>query len=141
MVSRGSREENMHAQEMLGGKHWDELQASGMQNIWNGGNISAILVHLTPAAFCYYLPFYMILALEEAETGSVETISDLINRLEPSPQLGRYLSHITPQQRAAIADFLVLATNAYKGRLIGKPLEEILENYWGQFATPQPEGG
>lgn len=105
----------------------------------------AALTFMAPAAFRYFLPAYMLIALEEydisdvtAETAILRLIPDRLNFTgnadDPGSWFGRNVGGFTDEQRRAIAGFLLAMQEAY-GQDFSQDSSPMaaLERYWARF--------
>ena len=106
---------------------------------------SAALTFMAPEAFRYFLPAYMLIALEEydisditAETAVLRLIPDRLNFTgnadDPGSWFGRNVGGFTNEQRRAIAGFLLAMQEAY-GHDFSQDDSPMtaLERYWARF--------
>lgn len=139
-------DEAILARKMLSGHNWHSLSFADMAPHWEGANVADALTFLTPEAFRYYLPAFMLLALEEGKQKTVESINSLINNLGglmngPIPDYKlSVLQGFSVAQKQTIAIFIKCTKELYKGLLIGDPLGELLTKYWGQYLPPGVKG-
>jgi len=129
-ISSSNREENQLACRMLEGKKWTELKRDEMQTIWGGANISSILTYLAPEAFCYYLPFFMDIAI----SGDGDALDDLINNLSSTNErtVAR-IRHLTEDQSRLVAEFVVECESLYSQNYVVNPFPALLSGYWENF--------
>jgi hypothetical protein len=147
----GSEEANIAA--VFRGRHWRDVPLEGL------ARYSATLTFLTPAAFRFYLPAYLlaVIRLSSEEAARVPVAGDmegwLIGSLQPAthnPVLWDYqhqrLDLLTPKQRGAVRSFCHWL---YRKRLREDgerlyPDEKALMAYWGYPDDHPPrseEGG
>ena len=106
---------------------------------------SAALTFMAPEAFRYFLPAYMLIALEEydisditAESAVLKLVPDQYeftgNADDPGSWFGRNVSGFTDEQRRAIAGFLLAMQELYGQDYIQRssPMA-ALERYWARF--------
>ena len=101
--------EYWQVRQFLAGKDWDAITAQDLQAYQ--GDEQAILAFLTPKGFCYYLPAFLLIALNvighyPALAGAVIFYLTLSHSDDDAKRdIGRY-SMFTAQQRDAIRTWL-----------------------------------
>lgn len=131
------------------GRHWTEINWDVLWHEYEG-QASACPTFMTPAAFRYYLPAYMLMALQGIDVVDMlasSTVQNLIPRLFPDTgdaegdgRLGRNIRELTIEQRAAVAAFLLAMQEAYREdfSFVTGPLGDdspmrALNDYWERF--------
>ena len=137
-------EEGRLVERFFAGRDWRDMT---FQVIWDGCESpgDAALTFMAPEAFRYFLPAYILIALEEydisdvtAETAILGLIPDRLNFTgnadDPGSWFGRNVGGFTDEQRRAIAGFLLAMQEAY-GQDFSQDSSPMaaLERYWARF--------
>lgn len=84
------------------GTRWQDHNAETLQNF-------TVLSFFTPEAFCYYLPAYMLAALQHPHSGIADTLIEFLCPPKNNPKRPSYWawwSQLSADQRASIVAFL-----------------------------------
>ncbi|MGI4793496.1 MAG: DUF6714 family protein [Janthinobacterium lividum] len=141
--------ESRNVAEFFAGRAWAEINWDVLWHEYDG-QASACTSFMTHAAFRYYLPAYMLMALQGidvVDTLATSVVQDLIPGMFPDSggadddgRFGRNIRALTLSQRAAVALFLLAMQEAYGPDLTfdeeDSPLRG-LRDYWGQFLAEE----
>ncbi|SDR49108.1 hypothetical protein SAMN05444161_4580 [Rhizobiales bacterium GAS191] len=127
------------------GKKWQDITLQGLKNDYVGDQ-SACLSFMTPEAFIYYLPAYLMLCINypfESDMIYPSTIWNLTKDFFPYDP--RFFEHrreefkcrfenLALEKKRTIANFLALMHSLHDGKLTaGEDAQQALDRYWGQF--------
>ena len=142
VIATSRRDEDLRAEKMLAGKTWRQLNKAELGNAWGGANISGVLYYLTPEAFCYYLPFFLMQAVSES---NIETTDDLLGVLGaykngvPADWMMEKIGHLNLTQRQAVAFGLDMCKRKFSNSYEYDPFELLFSGYWGRFLVEQSQ--
>lgn len=121
--------EPMQIRDYFAGRAWWELSLKGFEEDYIG-DPSACLTFMTPVGIGYYLPAYLLLAVEQYEEGDVLTQS-LAYRLSLyiSKDETYGLSSLSIEKQTAIASVLQFLWEEYED----EGAVEAIESFWGRF--------
>jgi len=84
------------------GTRWQDHTVESLQNF-------TVLSFFTPEAFCYYLPAYMLAALEKPHSGIADTLIEFLCPPKNNPKRPSYWvwwSQLSTDQRRCIVSFI-----------------------------------
>ncbi len=135
-------------EEFFRGRYRDEITYGVLKSDYSGDS-SACVTLMLPAAFAFFLPVYMRIALHEYEICDAladSVISDLQYMAQGGYQdkLNAILLSYSPMQLKAVAEFLNGMSEIYRKLYSsddGNVAKEALDLYWGRYAsnTTPPE--
>ena len=137
-------EEGRVAERFFAGKDWRDMTYRVIREGLTTPE-SAALTFMSPEGFRYFLPAYMLIALEEYDISDVTAESAILsltpdvleftgNADDPGSWFGRRVGGFTDAQRRAIAGFL-LAMQEMHGQDFSEDSSPMaaLERYWARF--------
>lgn len=114
------------------GRSWTECDREAIVN--NDVN----LPFFSPEALAYYLPAFMLVALDEPEGSETDKI--VFSLMPPAPDdaertsyFQRMVSRFTPEQREVIRDFLEMAAGQEEQFVAESDARKALQAYWGRM--------
>lgn len=121
--------EPLQIRAFFAGKQWWDLTLEGVCDDYIG-DASACLTFMTPLGIDYYLPAYLLMAVERYEEGDVLTQS-LAYRLSLyiSKDATYRLSFLNIEKQKAIASVLQFLWDEYED----EGAAEAIEDFWGGF--------
>jgi hypothetical protein len=122
--------------EFLKGKRWQQLNA---EYVWSEyqGDPGALLTFMTPEAFQYYLPAFLLMSILEYEKADVMADSVLYN-LRPRDQLDEErfkerFDRLTLDQRKSVAATLRSLEEKHGGSLTLPEVRDALDQIWRPY--------
>ncbi len=115
------------------GKHWRDITLESLAEEY-GGDGAACLAFMTPEAYRFYLPAYMLISIDHPGTGDVladAAVGSLAPWPDPTPRLQAWwaerVSDFSPAQRKVIVEFLRFLRERYAW---GPPQLAAALRYW-----------
>lgn len=131
-------------QDYFQGKDWQEVARLLLRGYESSGG--SCLVFMNVNAYCYYIPAYLLMSLQNYDLVGATTIYDYTLYDLALPIIGQKLpldrgwhldrfEKFTFQQKRDIADYLAYEDRVH-GEVSGDAAKEAFDSYWYQFATP-----
>jgi hypothetical protein len=125
-------DEGEKLQRALEGHHWRDVALDGVASRW--------IVYLHPEARRFYLPAFLLRAIDRLPQEGSYSLTDLVG-LMPPPDITRFQREYdayTPAQKKAIRLFLEYARDNAKERDVDALARLALERYWGRQGEDRP---
>lgn len=131
-------------QDYFQGKNWQEVARVLLRGYES--DAGSCLLFMNADAYCYYLPAYILMSLENYDLVGDTTKYDSLLYDLALPLIGEKVpldrdwhldrfEKFTFQQKRDIADYLAYEDTTH-GELSGDAAKEAFESYWYQFASP-----
>jgi len=120
------------------GKDWRDVSLASLRDGYSG-DVTATLHFMTDEGLLYYLPAFLLMALEPEAAELVETLSFVLT--DPQPESGEgsrfraRMAGLSPEEKAAVASVLRFLAHAYdrEGDPVN-PARTALRSYWERAA-------
>jgi len=117
------------------GKDWHEVSFASLRDGY-AGDRTATLQFMLDEGFLYYLPAFLLMALEPQAGDMAEALSFVLT--DPGPESGEdsrrfraRMERLSAEERAAVADALRFLADRYEREGDpGNPARDALRSYW-----------
>ena len=134
------------AYQALRSHSWPEIDYDYLKTHFPQGNPHEVFFYISDEAFCYFLPAFMLMAIEATEDmplAGIDAAASLLIMLNDVASGQNYmvqrLSRLTDPQKAVIAKFLLFIQSVYVNKQLDKEANAAYDHYWYQFDPERKE--